>query len=233
MGISSPLERSLALALGASIVSPLELTAAYAPFANGGYRVTPSFVTSVIDAGDNVLEMSTPTREPVLDPALSYLMTSLLESTVTSGTAQSLKGIGWTHPSAGKTGTTNEGRDAWFIGYTQDLLTGVWVGDDEGSSANVSGSRNALPIWARFMIATQGARPKVEFETPVGITTVKIDPTTGLLARSGCPSRSEEMFVPGTEPTIICPVHAGGIKGIFQRIFRKKPPEPEKKKEQR
>jgi len=222
LGVSSPLDKSLAIALGVSEVTPLELTAAYAPFANGGFQIEPYLVTAVFDAADNLLEVAAPERVSVLDPALAYLMTSLLETTVTGGTAQGLAGTGWTHPTAGKTGTTNEGKDAWFIGYTAELLTGVWVGDDEGKSMNFSGSKNALPIWASFMTSVAGARPKIPFEKPTGVTTTKIDPTTGLLARSGCPTRSDEMFVAGTEPTRSCSIHAGGIKGLFQRMFKKK-----------
>ena len=226
LGIQSPLDKSLAVALGVSEVTPIELTAAYSPFANGGFEVEPTLVTAVFDASDNLLEVAAPERHPVLDPALAYLVTSMLETTVTGGTAQGLAGLGWTHPSAGKTGTTNEGKDAWFVGYTTELLTGVWVGDDEGKSVNLTGARNAIPIWASFMTAVAGARPNVAFEKPTGVVTAKIDPTTGLLARSGCPTRSDEMFVAGTEPTRSCSIHAGGIKGFFQRLFKKKAENP-------
>jgi len=227
LGIESPLDPSLAVALGSSEMSPLELTAAYAPFANGGFQVKPTLVTAVFDAQDNLMELAAVERNPVLDPALAYLVTSLLETTVKGGTAQGLAGLGFRYPAAGKTGTTNEGRDAWFIGYTSEVLLGVWVGDDEGKSANVSGARNALPLWASFMKATAGPNPAPFVQPESGLVTVKIDPTSGLLARSGCPARHDEMFVAGTEPSRDCGLHAGGLKGFVQRLFKKKA-EPKK-----
>src|SRR5262249_55722403 len=140
LGIESPLEKSLAIALGASEVTLYELTAAYAPFANGGFRVTPYLVVAVLDAEENVLELNSVERTSVIEPTISYLMTSLLETTVSEGTARSTTSLGWKEPAAGKTGTTNKGRDAWFIGYTSDLLAGVWVGNDDAKPVNLTGA---------------------------------------------------------------------------------------------
>ncbi len=222
VGIESPLENSLALALGASEVTPFELTSAYAAFANGGFHVNPYLVTAVADYENNVLERNTSERQQVLEPALSYLVTSLLQTTVTDGTAKTAKELGWSGTSAGKTGTTNAGRDAWFIGYTADLLAGVWVGDDEARAAHLSGTKNALPVWVSFMKNYYGDRVPADFEKPAGVTTVKIDPASGLLARSGCPNQKEEIFVTGTEPTVFCTLHPGGFKGWLMKFFRKK-----------
>lgn len=222
MGIASPLEPNLSIALGSSEVTPLEITAAYAPFANGGFKVTPLLVSEVIDAEENVLELNTVERTPVIEPALSYLMTSLLETTISEGTAKSLRELGWTSPSAGKTGTTNAGKDAWFIGYTPGLLSGVWVGDDAAKAANLSGAKNALPIWAGFMKRVYEGRAVAKFEQPSGLVSVKIDPGVGLLARSGCPDQKQEIFLNGTEPKAYCQIHAGGLRGWFKRIFQKK-----------
>ena len=226
MGIESPLENSLAIALGTSEVSPFELTAAYAPFANGGFRVTPILVTAVIDAEDNALEMNSIEREPVLDPALSYLMTSLLQTTVTEGTAKSLRLMQWEAPSAGKTGTTNDGKDAWFIGYTPDALVGVWVGNDDGKAAQLSGAKSALPIWGGFMKRIHQGRAVHNFEKPEGLVSVKIDPTSGVLARSGCPDQIEEIFAGGTEPKTFCAIHAGGFRGWLLKAFQRKTKPP-------
>ncbi len=226
MGIESPLENSLAIALGASEVSPLELTAAYAPFANGGFRVTPLMVTAVVDAEENVLELNNIEREPVMDPAHSYLMISLLQTTVMEGTAKSLRQMGWNAPSAGKTGTTNSGKDAWFIGTTPGVLVGVWVGNDEAKAVNLSGAKNALPIWGGFLKRVLAGRKVETFEKPEGLLSVRIDPILGLLARSGCPGQKEEIFINGTEPKAYCTVHAGGLRGWLMKLFQNKAKTP-------
>ncbi|MCG3203852.1 MAG: Monofunctional biosynthetic peptidoglycan transglycosylase [Elusimicrobia bacterium] len=220
LGIESPLENSLALALGTSEVTPLELTAAYAPFGNGGFRITPIFVLSVVDAEDIALEINNVERESVLDPAHAYLMTSLMETTITEGTAKNLKKMGWEFPSAGKTGTTNDGKDAWFVGYTPNLLVGVWVGSDEGKALGLSGSINALPLWGEFMLQSQRGRITHEFKKPLGIIPARIDPISGALARIGCPDQKNEMFINGTEPTSYCPLHSGGFTGWLKKIFK-------------
>jgi penicillin-binding protein 1B len=219
MGIESPLQNSLALALGASEVTPFEITAAYAPFANGGFHVRPLLVTAVPDADNNVLESNAVERTSVLDPAYSFLMTSLLESVVQNGTAKSAAKLGWTDPAAGKTGTTNDGRDAWFVGYTPDLLVGVWTGDDTGAASNLLGARDALPMWVRFMRAAKEGRPMSVFQQPHGLVEKRIDPTTGALARSGCPVQKDELFISGTEPKIECPLHVGGFRGWLKKLF--------------
>jgi membrane carboxypeptidase/penicillin-binding protein len=221
LGIDSPLDHSLAMALGASEVTLLELTSAYAAFDNGGIRVTPYMVSSIIDAEGNVLESAFPQRMQVLEPARAYLMTSLLEEVVQNGTAKALPKMGWTRPSAGKTGTTNGGRDAWFIGYTPQLLTGVWVGDDRGRRIKLTGAKDATPLWAAFMVNATQDLPPDKFIEPQGMVTAKVDPTTGFLARTGCPTRKDEIFVSGTQPTTYCPMHLGGIRGLFHRWFGK------------
>ncbi len=230
LGIESPLENSLALALGVSEVTPIEITRAYATFANGGFSVEPLLVTAVADSEDNVLELNGTEREQVIEPALSYVMTSILESTVLDGTAKGLKAMGWDGPAAGKTGTTNSGKDAWFIGYTPAILVGVWVGDDEAKAAQLSGAKNALPIWADFMKRAFPTGSKENFEMPSGVVSIRIDPASGLLARSGCPDQKEEMFVTGTEPKAYCGLHAGGLRGWLLKLFQKKPAPASKEK---
>ena len=218
-GVRGPLDPSLATALGASEVDLLDLTAAYAPFDNGGYRVEPETVVSVSDAEGEVLQYSPFSTERVLDAALSYLMTSLLEGVVQEGTAKSLSLLGFTRPAAGKTGTTNDGRDAWFVGYTPDLLSGVWYGDDAHRRLNATGAKSALPIWAAFMRSAVQDYPPRDFERPPGLVDVVIDPASGLRARSGCPQRVDELFAEGTQPTQDCPLHVGGVRGWLQRLF--------------
>ncbi|MBI5241669.1 MAG: PBP1A family penicillin-binding protein [Elusimicrobia bacterium] len=220
MGVASPLEESLALALGTSEVSLLELTAAYAPFANGGFRVEPRLIDAVYDAQGSVLEFAQGRKEAALDPARAYLLTSLLESVVAEGTARSLPLLGFSRPCAGKTGTTEEGRDAWFVGYTPQLLAGAWVGDDRNRPLKLTGAKDALPVWAAFMKAAAEG-PAQPFLQPQGLVTVAIDPASGLKARAGCPQRRDEVFAAGTEPTQDCPLHKGGVWGWFKSLFRR------------
>jgi len=218
LGIASPLDESLALALGTSEVSLLELTAAYAAFANGGFRVEPQMIASVYDAEGNVVEFSRGERRSVLEPARAYLVTSLLESVVKEGTAKDLPRRGFDRPCAGKTGTTDEGRDAWFVGFTPRLLAGVWVGDDRNRALKLTGAKDALPVWAAFMKAVCEG-PAVPFPRPQGLVTAIIDPVSGLLAKSGCPQRRLEVFVYGTQPGAECPLHRGGLWGWLKKWF--------------
>lgn len=221
MGIDSQLDHSLAMALGDSVVTLMELVTAYAPFANGGFRVPPHLIIGVMDAEGNVVEASFPQRTQVLEPAQAYLITSLLEGVVQNGTAKDLVKMGWSRPSAGKTGTTNGGRDAWFVGYTPQLLAGVWVGDDRNQRARLTGAKDAAPLWAAFMKQATADLPPDPFLQPQGLVKATIDPASGLLARSGCPVRRTEIFVAGTQPTAYCSLHTGGISGWFHRIFGK------------
>lgn len=201
LGITSPLDPSLALALGASEVRPLELANAYATFAAGGRWAPARIVTRIEDAQGR--EVSLPESEPprdVLTPAEAYVVTSMLSSVVSSGTATAARRLG--RPAAGKTGTSNEARDAWFAGYTADLVAVVWVGYDDRRSlgARESGARAALPIWIDVMRAASEGRPAIEFPVPPGVVTVRIDPRTGLLAYEGQEDAIDEVFLDGTAP---------------------------------
>jgi penicillin-binding protein 1B len=221
LGIESRLDRSLAMALGDSEVTLMELATAYAAFANGGFRVASHLIVGVMDAQGEVLEASFPQRIQVLEPAQAYLITSLLEDVIQRGTAKTLALMGWSRPSAGKTGTTNGGRDAWFVGYTPQLLAGVWVGDDQNRSIRLTGAKDAVPVWVAFMKQATADLPPDKFSQPQGLMTATIDPASGLLARTGCPMRRAEIFVTGTQPTAYCPLHIGGLRGLFRRLFGK------------
>ncbi|MEK7286973.1 MAG: PBP1A family penicillin-binding protein, partial [Elusimicrobiota bacterium] len=211
MGFTSPLENNLSLALGSSGVTPWEIAGAYAPLANGGFRVSPRLITSVMDAEGTVLEFHPLERSQAIDPALAYLMTSLLEDVMREGTASAvLKRLAWNRPAAGKTGTTNDGRDAWFLGYTNELVTCVWAGDDEYRAIGASGARDAVPIWAAFMKEALLPYPLRPFAKPEGVVTLKIDILSGLAATSGCPQTREEIFLAGTQPAAPCPLHRSG-----------------------
>ncbi|MDE2491422.1 MAG: PBP1A family penicillin-binding protein [Elusimicrobia bacterium] len=217
-GIESPLSGDLGMALGDSGVSLLELVSAYEPFADGGLRPPPRLVTAVLDSAGGVLEEPPPEAKIALDPATAYLTASLMESVVKDGTARSLKAMRFDVPAAGKTGTTNDGRDAWFVGFTSSFLAGAWVGDDRDRALKLTGAKDALPLWERLASAALADRPAEEFARPPGVVAVRLCADSHLLARSGCPGKYDEVFRAGTAPTQFCPLHRGGIMGWLERL---------------
>ncbi len=200
LGITSELTRSLALALGASGVSLFELTRAYSVFANEGWRIEPVFVTRLLDRDGNILEEARPEPVRVIGRDTAYLMTSLLESVVQQGTGQRVKALG--RPSAGKTGTTNDMHDAWYIGYVPQYVTGVWVGFDQEAplGKNETGASAAIPIWLGFMKRILAEVPVETFPPPEGIVFARIDAETGLLAVPESRRVIFECFKEGTVP---------------------------------
>jgi len=209
LGIQSPLAAVPSLVLGAFEVTPLELARAYAPFANGGQRLSAlTGLETVWDGGGTVLARADAERTPVLSPAEAYLMTSLLEGVLASGTGAQAGALGVSGPVAGKTGTTNDGRDAWLVGYTPTLVALVWVGFDSGDAVGLSGAQAALPLWADFMKQAMDAYAPPPFETPPGVTIAQIDPTNGKLANNWCPLVTRETFLTGSEPPV-CDEHGG------------------------
>ncbi len=202
LGIESELEPSLTLALGSSGVRPIEMVNAYATFAAGGRWTEPRFIDRIV--GPDGREIPLPDREPardVLTPAEAYVATSMMQSVVEEGTgrrAQSLE-----RPVAGKTGTSNEARDAWFMGYTTRIAAGVWVGFDDRRSLGrrEGGGRTALPIWVDVVEAAERGHDAEPFPRPSGVETAAIDPATGLLAYEGMAEPLEEVFLEGTVPT--------------------------------
>ena len=215
MGIKSPLDPVPALSLGSSGVTVLELTSAYGIFANGGVQTKPVHIQYVLDtAGRTIYTSDNQQYDRVLDEKIAYQMTSFLESVIQNGTGRRAKlRMGLTRPAAGKTGTTNDNVDAWFVGYTADLVVGVWVGFDKNRSTrrnyNQEGAKAALPIWAQFMIdAARG--PEKPFPVPRGIVFREVDKKSGLLKKAGkCPEEniSNEPFIEGQEPQKLCTLH--------------------------
>jgi penicillin-binding protein 1A len=201
VGIHSHMNRDLSIALGSSGVSLLEIVNAYSVFANQGYRVNPIFVTRITDRDGRVLEENHPEREKVIEETTAFMVNSLLESVVKSGTGKRVRALN--RPVAGKTGTTNNLYDAWFVGYTPDMITGVWVGfDEEGSlGRGETGSRAASPIWLGFMQRAMADRPVKVFEVPEGIVFSRIDAETGLLPIPESKETIFECFKEGTVPT--------------------------------
>ena len=201
LGITSDLSRDLSIALGSSGVSLLELTTAYSVFANHGFRVRPVFITRIIDGRGKEIEGLEINSEQVIDSATAYLMTNLLEGVVKEGTGRRVRALG--RPAAGKTGTTNDLHDAWFMGYTPDYIAGAWVGHDQERplGEKETGSRAASPIWLDFMKAAHEGLPVRVFQVPRGVVFSKIDSETGLLPAADSDQTIFEVFKEGTVPT--------------------------------
>ena len=201
LGITSELAPVPALALGAFEVTPLELAAAYEPFANdGAVWNAAAVIRSAYDAHGDELPVPTPQADEVITPAEAYLMTSLLAGVIDKGTAASVRAQGIAADLAGKTGTSNDGRDAWFVGYSPRLLALVWVGFDDGTPHGLSAAQAAVPIWADFMKQAIDAYPVPAFEIPDGVSSVDVDVTNGMAANRFCPAVAREVFLAGTEP---------------------------------
>jgi len=214
LGIQGQLAPVPAMALGAFEVTPLELARAYLPLANGGVRPAAMSGIRTVQFGDDEVKPSGP-EEPVrvVSPAEAWLVTSLLKGVVSSGTGSAVHSSGLPDVIAGKTGTTNDGRDAWFVGYTPRLLALVWVGFDGGDPHGMSGARAALPIWVDFMKQAIDAYPQSDFEVPAGISFADVDASNGKRAARACPVVVREAFLTGTEPPL-CDEHRGVIDHV-------------------
>jgi penicillin-binding protein 1A len=205
---SATFPRNYSLALGTSEVTPFELTRAYGIFATLGRRFEPVFITAITDSNGEPVDFpgSQPRFEPVMKPATAYVVTQMMESVVETGTARHARALG--RPRAGKTGTTNESKDAWFIGFTPQLLAGVWVGfDAEQAIGKYTGGQVATPIWTAFMTRALEGQPERDFDKPGNVSLVQVDAATGLKAVPGRTSRTE-VFIAGTEPTRFAPPRA-------------------------
>ncbi len=213
MGISSRLQPVYSLALGACEVTLLDITKAFAVFANDGYKIKPIFILKIVDADNTVIEDNSIQTEPVLDSKVAYIITNMLESVVNEGTAYVIRRLGFNYPAAGKTGTTDDYTDCWFIGYTPDLVCGIWVGYDTKKTIfhGATGGGVAAPIWADFMNGIVQFLSGSDFKMPDSIVKVKVCDLTGFLATGRCPKTRDEVFVLGTEPTEECQYHKLGI----------------------
>jgi penicillin-binding protein 1A len=208
-GITSPLSPVPSIALGAMEVTPLELVTAYAPFANGGSRVKPRLVRRIEAPDGTVLWKAETQTAPAMDPRDAYEVTTMLRGVIDYGTGRAVRDAGITAPLAGKTGTTNNGSDVWFIGFTPTLVAGIWFGYDtpRSISSNATGGRLAAPAWAE--IFTSGWRDHgAGFAPPPGMVPAIIDPESGQLANAWCPRKVQEWYKPGSQPTDMCSLHA-------------------------
>ena len=216
-GITS-VKATPAMALGAYDATPVDMTAAYTTFANGGVRLSPVFVNSVRTAkGDVVMNFGTDKKQ-VLDPRVAYVMTNMMEGVLNFGTAFPVRARGFNAPAAGKTGSSHDG---WFAGYTTNLLCIVWVGYDDYSDLHLSGAQTAAPIWAEFMkkaVTLPQYSDVKPFTQPEGVVDVQLDKVTNRLATPSCPETYTIAFVAGTEPHDTCD-QGTGVKGFFSRMF--------------
>ncbi len=221
-GLDNGMEPTLAYALGAGTVTPLQLTAAYAMLVNGGKRITPTLIDRIQDRRGRIIYrhdrrpcpgcsavfwspgMPPPqipdTREQVLDPRIAYQIVHMLEGVVERGTGRAIRDLPW--PLAGKTGTSNEAMDTWFVGFSPDLVVGVFIGFDRPRSLGPGeqGASTAVPVFKDFMAAALEGTPPIPFRIPPGIRLVRVDPETGLPAPADAKNAILEAFIPGTEP---------------------------------
>jgi membrane carboxypeptidase/penicillin-binding protein len=218
------------LALGVGEVTPLQLTTAYAVFPNGGFAVTPRSIVNVLDEDNYSVLTTDVTREPVLPDAVAFQMVSMLEDVIDSGTGAAARSLGVRFPAGGKTGTTDEFRDAWFVGFTSNMVVGVWVGFDQPApiGPEAFGARYALPIWAEFMSRASKIRRPQPFSPPATITPVQLCRVSHLRPTELCPTYSEYFKGGDQVPTRVCDIHRAPARtvtqvlgGIFSGLGRK------------
>jgi len=209
LGVGAEVRPYPAIALGSLEATPLEMATAYNVLANGGLKVEPVAVMQVTDEKGKTLEQhQAPPPARVVHEEAAFLVTNMLRSVLNEGTGAAARAMGFSADAAGKTGTTNDLRDAWFAGYTPDLLCVVWVGYDDNTPIRLSGAKAALPIWVEFMKAAVAGTQQRSFDVPPeNVIFVDIDKDTGLLANPGCPKLISEAFIAGTEPLERCPLH--------------------------
>jgi penicillin-binding protein 1B len=207
LGVGNPPKPYPSIALGVFEATPYEIATAYTIFPNQGVLRPLKNILRLTSNGKDVLRPPEPRPRPIARADTTFLVTNMMRSVLNEGTAAGARAAGFTQDAAGKTGTTNDLRDAWFAGFTPELLTVVWVGFDDNQPVGLSGSQAALPIWTQFMKAALAGRSSIPFDVPAGIAFVAIDPLNGKLATPGCPKAFDEAFIVGTEPTVACDLH--------------------------
>jgi penicillin-binding protein 1B len=206
VGVGTPPRAFPSITLGVFELTPLEVAQAYTLFTNAGME-RPLRAVQHIETADKDLKPKPSTTRRVASPQTTYLVTNMMRSVLNEGTGASARGNGFTQDAAGKSGTTNDLRDAWFVGFTPELLTVVWVGLDDNTPVGLTGTQAALPIWTQFMKSALAGRPSIPFDVSDGITFAEIDRDTGKLATPDCPRTYNESFISGTEPTEYCELH--------------------------
>ena len=219
LGVRSPLSAVPSLALGTSEVSLLEMTGAYAGLAAEGNAHVPTLIRAIRRPDGEAVPLAGQQDPPGVGKAEAYMIVNLMRGVIDSGTGKEARNLGVTGDLAGKTGTTDDYRDAWFIGFTPLHAIGVWVGFDQTGTIGLSGAAAAMPIWASAMRSCESPYGDGVFERPSGVVTATIDPETGLLATPDCPTSREESFLEGTEPTKECDRHGGGVLHRLGRLL--------------
>jgi penicillin-binding protein 1B len=209
IGVESKLQPYPSVSLGSFEVTPLEIAYAYSAFANLGVKAEPVSILAVATRDGTLLETRNAKMKRVAPASVCYVMNDILKDVFTYGTAGRARSLGFDKPFAGKTGTTNNYRDAWITGYSPRILSLVWVGFDDGKSVRLAGGEACLPIWTRHMNRIDGLVGDVDWRRPEDVTHRAIDPASGMLATPYCPETRTEIFVAGTEPQSVCPLHAG------------------------
>ena len=211
MGITTPLQPVASLALGTSGVKLIEIVSAFSTFPNKGIHIPYRYIHKIIDRYGRVLEdNSAVVKEEVLSAQTAYIMVDLMRSVVMNGTGVRSRWMGFTRPAGGKTGTSDNFCDNWFMGYTPQITAGVWLGFSEGKTSlgrGQDGARNGVPLWTRFMIAAHDSLPTLDFEEPDGIVHADVCLESGQLATDRCVDVRNEIFIEGTEPTSTCSIH--------------------------
>ncbi|HEY2092742.1 MAG TPA: PBP1A family penicillin-binding protein [Thermoanaerobaculia bacterium] len=221
IGIESRLEPYPSMALGAFEVTPLEIAYAYSAFANLGVKAEPISILAVATRDGKLLESREVKMKRVAPASVSYVMNDILKDDFIYGTAAKARTLGFKRAFAGKTGTTSNYHDAWFIGYSPRILSLVWVGFDDNHSVRLAGGEACVPIWTAHMNRIVGLVPDVDWKRPEDVVDREIDPESGMLATPYCPQTRSEIFVAGTEPASVCPLHAGSGESI--PFFREDP----------
>jgi penicillin-binding protein 1B len=207
LGVGATPKAYPSIALGVFEATPYEIATAYTLFPNGGMLRSLQHIARITSGGEDVTKKSTVVAREVAKPETTFLVTNMMRSVLNEGTAAAARSNGFTLDAAGKTGTTNDLRDAWFVGFTPELLTVVWVGFDDNQPVGLSGARAALPIWTQFMRNALAGRASVPFTVPDGIVFVDIDAQNGKLATPNCPKVIPESFIAGTQPREFCELH--------------------------
>ena len=207
LGVGTPPKPYPSIALGVFEATPYEIATAYTLFPNGGTVRPLTNLLQVVRGGQDITAKDPARGTVVARPDTTFLVTNMMRSVLNDGTGSGARAAGFALDAAGKTGTTNDLRDAWFVGFTPELLTVVWVGFDDNQPVGLSGAQAALPIWTEFMMRATAGRASVPFAVPQGITFVDIDAETGLLPTAYCPRQFVEGFIEGTQPTHACEQH--------------------------
>jgi penicillin-binding protein 1B len=224
-GLTERFEALPSLALGAQEVTPLELATAYGTLATEGALVRPRVLQEVHSRDGHALESSAPVVTQSVPAVPAYLIDDVLRGVLIRGTAASSSALGFRGDAAGKTGTTDDTRDAWFVGFTPEILALVWVGYDDNAKTGLTGAAGALPIWVDVMMHTRHRWAGSSFPEPEGIVRVEVDPESGGLATDGCPTRIEEAFAAGTEPPP-CELHQNAFRRWWNKLFHRNRPRP-------